>query len=198
MVDVRSVAASLGTAPNRAVAQAIGDASVTLLQLRPTRRLPVPERWSVLLTGWDDAGVRTLEDALRGAGRTVEARWTGAAPTKREVKAVAKAQRRHDITVIVTAYLGADPRQRQLVRRLQRAGRTIIVGVRSPYDASWFPGPAPVHVATYGSAPASMQALARIMQGEIGPSGKSPVDIPYPGRDEALFGFGTGLNWEPR
>ena len=80
------------------------------------------------------------------------------------------------------------------MKRLGRNGRTIIVGVRSPYDLAWFPS-APVLVATYGSAPVSMRALARIMEGQIGASGRSPVRIPYPGRAQTLFPFGTGVSW---
>ena len=41
------------------------------------------------------------------------------------VTAVARAQRRRDISVVVTGYLGADPRQRPLVCRLGRGGRDI-------------------------------------------------------------------------
>ena len=124
MVDVDAATETLA---NQAVAQAVGDASVTVLRLRPGGRMPVTEAWSVLLTGWDDAGVRTLEDEPRAGGWTVEATWTGDAPTEREIAKATKAQRRHVITVVVTAYLGADRRQRQLVRRLLKGGRTIIV-----------------------------------------------------------------------
>jgi hypothetical protein len=37
----------------------------------------------------------------------------------------------------------------------------------------------------------SMRALARIIEGEIGPAGTSPVRIPYPGRPQTLFPFGS-------
>ncbi len=194
MVDVSGVTASLGTAPHQAVAQAVGEASVTVLRLQPTRRLPVPQRWSIFLTGWDDAGVRTLEDALRSAGRQVEARWTGGAPSKREIKAAAMAQRRHDISVVVVAEVGADPQQRRLVRRLADGGRTIIVSVRSPYDVAWFRFAGAI-VATYGSTPASMRALARIIEGEIPPAGRSPVRIPSAGGPGGLYPFGAGVTW---
>ncbi len=186
---------TLGSVSNQDVARAVGEASVTVLRLRPERRLPVPKPWSILLTGWDDDGVRTLARALRDAGRSVETRWTGAMPTRRERAGATRAQRRHDITVVVTAYLGADQPQRQLVDQLLRGGRTIIVSVRSPYDAGWFPS-APVQLVTYGSAPASMQALAQIIDGELAPTGQSPVRIPYPGRPGTLFPFGSGVSWE--
>ena len=177
MVDPEAAATVLGSEAHQAVAEAAGEASVTVLQLRPTRRLPVPGRWSILLTGWDDASVRTLADELQAAGRDIEVRWTGDRPTRHRIAAVTRAARRHDITMVVTAYLGADPRQRGLVRRLRQAGRTIIVSVRSPYDAAWSPR-APVHVATYGSAPVSMRALARIIEGEIGAA--RPLTRPHP------------------
>ncbi|MEA2026520.1 MAG: glycoside hydrolase family 3 protein, partial [Chloroflexota bacterium] len=83
----------------------------------------------------------------------------------------------------------------RLVRVLGDGGRTIIVHARSPYDAGWFRF-ASVQVATYGSAPASMRGLARIIEGEVGPSGTSPVRIPYPDRSGTLFPFGTGKTWE--
>ena len=195
MVDPEVAEESMGTAEHQAVAQAIGEASVTVLRLTPTRHLPTPEPWSILLTGWSDEGERSLEDALLAGGREVETRWTGENPTTRQITAALRAQRRHDITVVVTGYLDADRGQRQLVRQLRsRGGRTIIVSARSPYDVAWSPS-APVLVATYGSAPASMRALARIIEGEIGPAGTSPVRIPYPGRPEALFTFGSGETW---
>jgi beta-N-acetylhexosaminidase len=193
-VEADGAAASLGTPAHRAVAQSAGDAAVTVLRLRPSRRLPVPERWSVLVTGWHDAGVRTLPETLEAAGRQVEVRWTGARPGKRQIARATRAQRKHDITIVVTADLGAFPQQRKLVRSLQRNGRTIIVSAGSPYDLAWFPSAA-VLVATYGSAPATMRALARIVEGEIGATGRSPVRIPYPGRPQTLFPFGTGVTW---
>ena len=193
-VDAKGAAAQLGTPEHLAAAQAAGDAAVTVLRLRPERRLPVPERWSILVTGWEDDGVRALPRALRAAGREVEVRWTGATPTRRQIAKVAKAQRQHDITVIVTAYAGGYPQQRDLVKALARNGRTIVVSARSPYDLAWFPS-APVLVATYGSAPSTMKGLARIVDGQVGPSGTSPVRIPYAGRAQTLFPYGTGVTW---
>ena len=75
------------------------------------------------------------------------------------------------------------------------ASRVIIVSARSPYDSMWFPT-ADAHVATYSTALVSMRGLARIVNGEIGPTGTSPVRIPYPGRPgSALFPFGSGKAW---
>jgi beta-N-acetylhexosaminidase len=71
----------------------------------------------------------------------------------------------------------------------------IIVSARSPYDSMWFPT-ADALLATYSTAPVSMRGLARIIDGEIGPTGTSPVRIPYPGRPgSALFPLGTGKTW---
>ena len=121
-------------------------------------------------------------------------RLSSSRPSADSTKSNASLARRiDDITVVVTAYIGTFPEQRQLVRSLHENGRTIVVLARSPYDASWFRF-AGVLVATYGSAPASMRALARIMNGEMAPSGKLPVRIPGP--PYALFPFGHGVTWD--
>ena len=196
MVDPDSVEAALGTEANKGVAQAVGAASVTVMRNRPSDPawLPLPPRWTVLLTGWNDAGVRTLEGELRRVGRTVETSWTPAGPTDMKIEAAVRAARKHDVAVVVTGYLGAYPQQRKLVRRLRQTGRVIIVSARSPYDSAWFPS-APVHVATYGSVPASMRGLAQVIDGEAGPRGTLPVRIPHRGRSQPLFPFGTGQTW---
>jgi beta-N-acetylhexosaminidase len=195
VVDPGSVAEILGSEANEQVAQLVGDGSVTVLRDR-RGWLPLRPRWTVQLTGWNDAGGRQLERELRASGRTVKARWTGPRPSRRQIRAVVRGTRDHDVTVVVTSHLGAHPRQLAFVERLLRArARVIVVSASSPYDVMWFPR-AEAHIATYGSVPASMRALARIVDGDLAPSGTLPVRIPHPGRPgTALFPFGSGKTW---
>jgi beta-N-acetylhexosaminidase len=71
----------------------------------------------------------------------------------------------------------------------------IVVAVRDPYDIAYFDA-APTYLATYGSAAVSMESLAKVLYGEIKPTGKLPVDIPVAGQPlTPLYPFGHGLSW---
>jgi beta-N-acetylhexosaminidase len=51
-------------------------------------------------------------------------------------------------------------------------------------------------VATYSYSPVAIEALARVLTGEVKPSGKLPVDIPVAGApDTVLYPFGFGLTY---
>jgi beta-N-acetylhexosaminidase len=195
MVDVAAVADALGTDADEAVAQAVGDASVTVLRDRKSW-LPLPPRWTVLVSGWAHDGARHLQRELRQSGRRVEELWTGPNPTRKQIAAAVRRSKDHDVTIVVTASLGANPAQRTLIGRLTDAGRrVIVVYANSPYDAAWFPS-AWAQVATYSAAPVSMRGLARVVNGDVVPRGTLPVRIPRPGRPGAtLLPFGQGETW---
>ena len=87
--------------------------------------LPLPRRWTVQLTGWNDAGVRTLERELRTLGRTVETRWTGERPTQRADQGRRPRHarpRRHGRRHRLSRCLPAAARAGRRVLRLERAG----------------------------------------------------------------------------
>jgi beta-N-acetylhexosaminidase len=46
---------------------------------------------------------------------------------------------------------------------------------------------------TYGDRPASLEALAKVLAGEIPPAGRLPVAIPPAGRGTSAFSIGAGL-----
>jgi beta-N-acetylhexosaminidase len=196
-VDETAVKEQLGSVEHKAAARAVSDAGTTVLRYRQGW-LPVPKRWSVLLTGWNDPGVRQVTDRLRASGREVETRWTRADPTKGQIKASVKAARKHDVTFVFTSFISSYPRQRKLVRELLiSGGRVVIVNAWSPYDVAWFPW-APGHILTYGTTPVSMRSLAKVLAGEVRPTGKLPVRIPKLQQPKStLFPFGYGKSWSP-
>ena len=194
-VDVGAVLEVLGTEEDLAVAQAVADASVTVLRDGKSW-LPLPSRWSVQVTGPRYEGVPDLASELRAGGRTVETSWTGADPSRAQISTAVRRSRKHDVSVVVTSQLGASPGQRELVRRLVADGRRVIVVYgSSPYDAAWLPS-APAQIATYSTVPVSMRGLARVISGGVAPTGRLPVRIPKPGRrGTTLFPFGAGMTW---
>ena len=201
-VDPAEVATTVGTPASLATAQQIVDKSVTLVK-NDTNVLPLSsDPRSVLVTGWGVSTTQSLASGLAKRGATTTVRETGAAPTDAAIAdAVAKAQA-NDVTVVltqkawdtkVTDRLG---KQQKLVKALLATGKTVIVvAVRDPYDIAYFDA-APTYLATYSYAAVSMESLAKVLYGEIAPTGKLPVDIPVAGQpDTPLYPFGHGLSW---
>ena len=98
--------------------------------------------------------------------------------------------------VVLTMNAASYPGQAKLVRALEETGTPVIaVAVRNPYDIAEF-SEAPTFVATYSYKDVSLESLARVLVGEVGPQGQLPVDIPA--QDDAgtlLFPFGSSLTW---
>jgi beta-N-acetylhexosaminidase len=201
-VDPAEVATTVGTPASLATAQQIVDKSVTLVK-NDTNVLPLSsDPRSVLVTGWGVSTTQSLASGLAKRGATTTVRETGAAPTDAAIAdAVAKAQA-NDVTVVltqkawdtkVTDRLG---KQQKLVKALLATGKTVIVvAVRDPYDIAYFDA-APTYLATYSYAAVSMESLAKVLYGEIAPTGKLPVDIPVAGQPNIpLYPFGHGLSW---
>lgn len=79
------------------------------------------------------------------------------------------------ILVVCTENAWHDPEQAARAARLL-AGGGIVCALRSPYDATLFPD-RPV-LLTYGDVPASLDALAAVLAGEIPARGVLPVHLP--------------------
>lgn len=196
MIDVDAVVEALGTDEHEAVAEAVGEASITVLRDRKSW-LPLPRRWQVQVTGAKPEGAADLVRALRADGRTIRTDWTSDNPSAAQIKRAVRGASRSDMTIVVTEHLGAYAAQRKLVRRLLAdGGRVIVVYAGSPYDAGWFPS-APAQIATYSTVPVSMRGLGRVLDGEAPALGTLPVRVPQPGRPKAvLYPFGHGLTDE--
>ena len=201
-VDPAKIATTVGTPASLATAQRIVDKSVTLVK-NDANTLPLSnDPRKVLVTGWGVTTTQALANSLARRGATTTVAQTGAAPSDAAITdAVTKAQA-NDVTVVLTqkawdtTVTDKLAKQQKLVKNLLATGRTVIVvAVRDPYDIAYF-DQAPTYLATYGYAAVSMESLAKVLYGEIKPTGKLPVDIPVAGEPlTPLYAFGHGMSW---
>ncbi|MEU8227911.1 glycoside hydrolase family 3 N-terminal domain-containing protein [Kribbella sp. NPDC048915] len=206
-VDLSRITKVVGTPANYAEAQRIADRSTTLLR-NDDGLLPLsPAPRSIVVAGYSPA---TLAAALQKRGATTVVKDTGTQPSDAKITDALAAADAADLTVVLTnkawdtEVTDKQARQQQLVNRLLATGRpVIVVPVRDPYDVAYFDDPTTTLV-TYGSTAVSMEALAKVLYGEIAPTGKLPVEIPAkPDPDSTepapvLHPFGHGLTFDPR
>ncbi|MFG1621001.1 glycoside hydrolase family 3 N-terminal domain-containing protein [Kribbella sp. NPDC049227] len=201
-VDLARVAKVVGTPANYAAAQRIADRSTTLLK-NDAGLLPLsPAPRKILVAGYSPAA---LGAALQGRGATAVVKDTGATPTDAKIDDAVAASADADLTVVLTMkawdteVTDKQAKQQKLVNALLATGRPVIlVAVRDPYDVAYFPS-ASTTLATYGYAAVSMEALAKVLYGELAPTGKLPVAIPaQPDPSVTLHPFGHGLGFDPR
>ena len=142
---------------------------------------------------------------MQDRGATAVVKDTGTTPTDAKIADALAAAGDADLTVVLTnkawdtEVTDKQAKQQKLVNALLDTGRPVIViPVRDPYDVAYFPA-APTTLVTYGTAAVSMEALAKVLYGEIAPAGKLPVAIPaQPDPAQTLHPFGHGLTFDPR
>nr|WP_085524798.1 glycoside hydrolase family 3 protein [Tuberibacillus sp. Marseille-P3662] len=179
---------NVGTEEHLAVADEIANQSITLVK-NENNVLPLKDNQELLVTGPSSAGPELVSDLLNKKGLNAEKVTTNTSPTKAQIdQAVAKAQEADK--VIVTTYTANTNRpQQQLVNAIRATGKPVIVAaIRNPYDLMVFPK-VDAYLATYGYRDVSIEALARVLTGEVNPTGKLPVTIPD------LYDFGSGMSY---
>ncbi|NUT52592.1 MAG: glycoside hydrolase family 3 protein, partial [Saccharothrix sp.] len=140
---------------------------------------------AALVTGWGETTTRTLAGFLGGTALP-----TGSTPTEAQVTAAVQAAGSADVVVVLTNALSRQPAQQALLTRLLATGRPVVaVAVQNPYDVAHTA--APTWLATYSYGAVSMEALARVITGEVAPVGRLPVEVPGP----TPYPFGHGLSW---
>lgn len=123
----------------------------------------------------------TLAEALREAGARTSEKRIGTDPTAEEEAAALSAAAAFEQCVVTAYDASFHPRQRRLVERLLAAagGPVVVAAVRCPYDLALFPEAAAA-VATYENRPLAMASLAKLLLGELEPTGRLPVPLPPP------------------
>ncbi|SDD62608.1 glycoside hydrolase family 3 protein [Auraticoccus monumenti] len=196
MVDEAAVATAVGPADHLAEAARITDGTHTLLENDASVLPMAVGGQDVLVTGWGVSTTATLATELRARGATATALETGTAPNATRIAGAVAAARTSDAVVVLTNNASTSTAQQRLVAELQATGTpVVVVAVRNPYDIAALPG-TDTYLTTYSYSPVSVPSLARVLTGEVEPSGKLPVDIPTaadPGT--VLYPFGSGLGY---
>ncbi|MGH3663524.1 MAG: glycoside hydrolase family 3 protein [Micromonosporaceae bacterium] len=195
----------VGTPEHLAAAQQFADHAITavkndagLLPLNPTGK-------SILVTGYDSStfdSTGVLSDALTSQGADVTAQRYGTRPTDTQIAAAVAAANQNDLTVVLTHKAWdtkiTDPagKQQKLVHDLIATGKpVVVVASRDPYDIAYFTE-ASTYLVSYAYNAPVMTALAKVLVGELSPTGKLPVSIPTAADpDTELYPYGHGLSW---
>jgi beta-N-acetylhexosaminidase len=121
---------------------------------------------------------------------------SGTAPSDAKIADAVAAAKASDAVVVTTMKAWTSPAQQKLVKSLLATGKpVVVVATRDPYDIAYVDD-APTYLATYSYSPVAIDAVARVITGDVSPSGKLPVDIPA--ADDAkkvLYPFGHGLTY---
>lgn len=202
LVDPARIPAVVGTPAHLATAQEVTDRTVTVVR-NDADLLPLAAATrSVLVTGWGVTTTATMGQAISRRGQTVTVRETGSRPTDASIAAAVAAAGENDLVVVLTQKAWdaevTDPQQRQqrLVADLVATGTPVVhIAVRDPYDVAYLPD-VTTSLATYSYTAVSMESAAKVVFGEIDPSGTLPVDVPVAGDpDTVLYPFGYGKTW---
>ena len=200
--DPAAVSSVVGTPEHLAAADAVTDRTTTLVK-NDGGTLPLAVSGKkVLVAGYGVSVTSTLADALAAKGATTTVRQTGTSPTDAQIADAVSAANGSDAVVVTTMKAWdtsvTDKRagQQKLVKALLATGKpVVVVATRDPYDIAYFTQ-APTYLATYSYSPVAIDAVARVITGEVSPSGKLPVDIPVAGAPTTvLYPFGHGLGY---
>ncbi|MBX6350066.1 MAG: glycoside hydrolase family 3 C-terminal domain-containing protein [Clostridia bacterium] len=180
-VDPGAVDRSVGTEADSRLAAEIAAHGVTLLpggaDTRPA--LPLGRGDEVLVAGYPGSAVDALAGAMAERGVKPLVAKTGAAPTGDLVRAVVAKAREGGARVAVVLTRDAAPggRQAALVEALVASLPTVAVAVGTPYDVRAYPD-VDAYLATYGTDPTLLRALADVLTGAAKARGRLPVSIP--------------------
>ncbi len=178
----------IGNNKHLETADRIADKSITLLK-NEKGVLPLSKEKSLLVTGPSDGKPERLASLLEEKGISADAYATGATPTPEQIEAALEKAKDVDTVIVTTYNANSNTGQQNLVRALKEAGKTVVVAaMRNPYDIAAFPE-VDGNLATYGNRDVSVRALARVLTGEVNPSGKLPVTVP------GMFEYGFGLRY---
>jgi beta-N-acetylhexosaminidase len=206
MVDPAAAPTIMGAPQHLARAQAITDHTTTLVK-NDAGLLPLtagPRK--VLVAGWGVGTTQSIASAMVARGATTQVLESGTMPSTTQIDAAVAAAQDNDLVVVSTnnAYAmnasdgqptPAAAAQTRLVRALLATGKPVVVAaMRNPYDVASFPE-APTVLDTYGYTSLQVESLARVLFGEVNPTGRLPVADPRADGTGELLPFGHGLHY---
>jgi beta-N-acetylhexosaminidase len=119
-----------------------------------------------------------LADAIRVYHDRVEEIVMPIEPTESDVAAIADRVARIDRVVIGTINAYQHRGQVALIDTLIERGQAVVaIALRMPYDVGAYPR-VPTCLCTYSLQPASLQAAAKVLWGQIAAPGQLPVTLP--------------------
>jgi beta-N-acetylhexosaminidase len=174
---------------NAAAATELAQQAITVLRNRGV----LPLRGRILAVTVDGPDITlipdttTIADALRERGASVTASPAPKQPSASQIAAAVAAARAADVVVVTTADLQRYPPQAELVKALAAVRPTVMVSLRSPYDALAVPT-IPAYVCAYYGRASAVNAAADVLLGKVAPRGRLPVEVP------GLFPLGAGMS----
>lgn len=178
----------LGSAEHRAIAQEIADQSITMVRDGGLLPLAHSSDESVVVITPEPANLTpadtsaevdiALAEAVRRRQPHTTALQLPRGASDADTRAVLEASRNADVVIVGTISASDDLAQAALVRALLvRGDRLVVVSLRTPYDLVAFPA-VETYLCAYSIRPASMEAVARVLFGEIPARGLLPCAIP--------------------
>jgi beta-N-acetylhexosaminidase len=194
--DPSAVSSVVGTPEHLAVADEVTDRTTTMVK-NDDGTLPLAVGGKkVLVAGYGVTVTSTLADAFTAKGATTTVKESGTAPSDAKIAEAVAAAEASDAVVVTTMKAWTSAAQRKLVNALLDTGKpVVVVATRDPYDIAHL-DEASTYLATYSYSPVAIEAVARVITGDVSPTGKLPVDIPAAGDPKTvLYPFGHGLSY---
>ena len=180
-IDLDHLGDQVGTTDHRSRMDTIAAHSITLLR-DTDHAIPLTSTAYVI----EVPAARGLAAALDATAISSDAN-----PTAANIRTAVGLVRSKRPIVVGLVNTAANPNQARLVQALIDAHATVIVvALRDPYDLAAVPD-APTMLASYGTTPSSLRALAAVLKGAVVAQGKLPVDLP------GLFPLGAGISQQP-
>ena len=156
-----------------AVAREIANQSITLIK-NSNHLIPIDQRFSIPII-WPKEYEKSLQLLLKNCSN-LKPFLLSIEPSDEERNALQEKIQDNDIKIIASYDLHRNAGWKELVNAISNQ-KTIIIALRSPYDFLKVTDYGAA-VATYGDRPVSIEALGKILKGEIQPNGQLPVELP--------------------
>lgn len=190
-----AVDGTVGIPGHLAVADHIADRATTLVRNDSTLPLDVAASPDLLVVGPPAGNPALLGQELSAHGLDVTVQATAANPTVAQREAAVGAAQAMDVVIVTAHNAWRSAAQQALISDLAATDTpVVVVATRDAYDVNRLPD-VEAFVATYGNRAVSLKAAARVLVGEVNPSGLLPVTVPTANGSGTLYPFGHGLSY---